>query len=286
MAQVDERAHAHDDGPLDRFVFGREQTCFGCGPFNDRGMQLRFEKDGDVVRTRTTPTKGWDGPPGVLHGGLQATLIDEVAGWTLVGFLGRIGLTTSMNVRYMRPVRLGEELVAEGTIASREGEIVTVKAKVLQGGRACALGRVSYALVDGHRAEQNMGQRLPPGWGALFGVPEFDRPIYHICKRSEWEAEGPYRGSSQDQADGFIHLSSGAQVRRSAAKHRAGQTGLLLLRVDPHRLGQTLKWEPSRSGKLFPHIYGELPRDAVTGTWDLPLGADGAHDFPDLDDLD
>lgn len=107
--------------------------------------------------------------------------------------------------------------------------------------------------------------------------------IYHICQREEWqaaEAAGAYGGSSQDQADGFIHFSDGAQVVASAAKHRTGQTGLVLLSVDPDAVGTALKWEPSRGGALFPHLYGVLPLSAVKQVDDLPLGDDGRHIFP------
>ncbi len=111
--------------------------------------------------------------------------------------------------------------------------------------------------------------------------------IYHICRWNEWRpaaAVGCYRGSSQDQADGFIHFSNAAQVRASAAKHRAGQSGLVLLSVPSDALGHALKWEASRGGALFPHLYGALPIHAVIRTDDLPLGPDGVHVFPnDLD---
>jgi uncharacterized protein (DUF952 family) len=112
-----------------------------------------------------------------------------------------------------------------------------------------------------------------------------DLPIYHICRADEWraaEAAGVYRGSSQDVADGFIHFSTADQVRDSAAKHRAGQSGLVLLAVDPRRLDSALKWEKSRAGQLFPHLYGALALDAVVRVADLPLGADGRHLFPAL----
>ncbi len=108
-------------------------------------------------------------------------------------------------------------------------------------------------------------------------------PIYHICRRDEWEkaqASGRYGGSTQDAADGFIHFSTAAQVAESAARHRAGQRGLVLLAVDAAALGPALKWEPSRHGALFPHLYGELPLAALRGTWDLPLGPDARHVFP------
>ena len=108
--------------------------------------------------------------------------------------------------------------------------------------------------------------------------------IYHICRGEEWqaaEAAGAYTGSSQDQADGFIHFSGGSQVVESAAKHRPGQIGLVLLSVDPNALGDALKWEPSRGGALFPHLYGPLPPAAVVQVDNLPLGDDGRHVFPD-----
>jgi uncharacterized protein (DUF952 family) len=109
--------------------------------------------------------------------------------------------------------------------------------------------------------------------------------IYHICRRAEWDAAaraGAYAGSSQDAADGFIHFSTAEQVKASAAKHRAGQIGLVLVAVDADRLGPALKWEPARGGALFPHLYGPLPLSAVLAVHDLPLGADGAHVFPQL----
>lgn len=110
--------------------------------------------------------------------------------------------------------------------------------------------------------------------------------IFHICRAEEWaaaQAAGRYDGSSQDKADGFIHFSARDQVVESAAKHRAGQSGLLLLSVDPERLGAALKWEPSRAGLLFPHLYGPLPLEAVIRVDELPLGDDGRHRFPPLD---
>lgn len=107
--------------------------------------------------------------------------------------------------------------------------------------------------------------------------------IYHICSRDEWEqgkAAGRYVGSSQDIADGFIHCSGPQQLAASAAKHRAGQDGLLLVALDPGLLGAALRWEPARGGQLFPHIYGPMAFDAVIAVTDLPLGADGKHIFP------
>lgn len=111
--------------------------------------------------------------------------------------------------------------------------------------------------------------------------------IYHMCRREEWEAAakaGSYSGSSQDAEDGFIHFSTAAQVKESAARHRAGQAGLVLLAVDAGRLGAALRWEPARGGQLFPHLYGPLPAEAVISVCELPLTAAGTHHFPPLED--
>jgi uncharacterized protein (DUF952 family) len=111
------------------------------------------------------------------------------------------------------------------------------------------------------------------------------RMIYHMCRADEWAAAveaRTYRGSSQDLADGFIHFSTAAQIVESARRHRAGQEGLLLVAVDADRLGDRLKWEPSRGGDLFPHLYGRLDPAESASVRPLPLGPDGLHVFPEL----
>lgn len=108
--------------------------------------------------------------------------------------------------------------------------------------------------------------------------------IFHMCRENEWrqaETCGQYDGSSQDLSDGFIHFSTADQVRESAAKHRAGQSGLLLLGVDPGALPKgSLRWESSRGGQLFPHLYGAVPVAAAVRVDPLPLGDDNLHVFP------
>jgi uncharacterized protein (DUF952 family) len=107
--------------------------------------------------------------------------------------------------------------------------------------------------------------------------------IYHMCLREEWETavrSGSYGGSSQDRADGFIHFSTAEQLPESARKHRMGQPGLVLLAVDPQLLGEALRWEPSRRGPLFPHLYGVLPVSAVRSVYDIPLDSEGVPMLP------
>jgi uncharacterized protein (DUF952 family) len=77
-----------------------------------------------------------------------------------------------------------------------------------------------------------------------------------------------------------LHGVGGNHLRESVARHRPGQDGLVLLMVEPDLLGSALKWEASRGGVLFPHLYGPLPVSAVMAEHDLPLGSDGVHAFP------
>lgn len=109
--------------------------------------------------------------------------------------------------------------------------------------------------------------------------------IYKICTELAWreaEREGAYRGSADDLRDGFIHFSTAAQVPGTAAKHFAGQSGLFLIAVDAGALGEKLKWEPSRGGDLFPHLYGDLDPGAVLKVMELPLRPSGEHAIPEL----
>ena len=108
-------------------------------------------------------------------------------------------------------------------------------------------------------------------------------PVYKIAPRALWEeaeASGVFHGAPVDRTDGFIHFSAAGQVRQTAARHFAGEPDLLLVTVDPNRLGAALIWEPSRGGALFPHLYGPLALEAVLRVEALPLGPGGAHVFP------
>ena len=110
-------------------------------------------------------------------------------------------------------------------------------------------------------------------------------PIYKICTAVEWaEAEGlgHYAGSTVDATDGFIHFSTAGQVPETARRHFTGQSGLVLVTVDPARLPVELKWEASRGGDLFPHLYGVLPAEAAIDVRPLPLGDDGNPVLPEL----
>ncbi len=106
--------------------------------------------------------------------------------------------------------------------------------------------------------------------------------IYKICDTSLWDAAsqvGTFEGAEIDLADGYIHFSTAEQMRETAAKHFAGREGLVIIAVDADVLGDALKWEPSRGGALFPHLYRALEISEAVWSEPLPL-VDGAHVFP------
>jgi len=108
--------------------------------------------------------------------------------------------------------------------------------------------------------------------------------VYKIVAADLWQAaedSGVFTGAGIDLNDGFIHLSTGAQARRTAQLYFKGQGNLVLVAVDGARLGAALKYEPSRDGDLFPHLYGPLPLAAVLSVRPLPIGSDGNHVFPE-----
>lgn len=109
-------------------------------------------------------------------------------------------------------------------------------------------------------------------------------PVYKILAEAAYEAaknEGRFLGTGDDLRDGFIHLSSGPQVSGTLAKHYPGEEDLLLLTLDPDRLGDALKWESSRDGELFPHLYGPLNLDAIVSADALELDDDNQHILPE-----
>jgi len=156
---------------LDPLTFGPTQMCFGCGPHNDKGLRLRFRREGEQVTTRFVLSKGYDGPPDLLHGGIQAVICDELAGWVLVGLRARIGVTTSMNVRYIRGIRLGEECVGVGHLASEVEGSTTVSVKLMQAGKLCCTARISFAMADSARMEELLPNGVPDGWHRFFDGP-------------------------------------------------------------------------------------------------------------------
>jgi acyl-coenzyme A thioesterase PaaI-like protein len=153
--------------PLDPLTFGPDQLCFGCGPNNHTGMQLHFAVDGDDVVTTFRARPGWEGPPGIVHGGLQATLADEIGAWTLVGQRGRFGFTVSANLRWLRPARMSLPIEARGRIIDESDTHATVKVGLRQEGRLVLTGQIRFVYATVEQAEQMLGQELPEAWKVL-----------------------------------------------------------------------------------------------------------------------
>jgi uncharacterized protein (DUF952 family) len=110
--------------------------------------------------------------------------------------------------------------------------------------------------------------------------------IYKICDQALWreaQRQGEFRGAGVDARDGYIHFSTAAQLAETAAKHFAGVADLILIAVDTEALDGRLKWEVSRGGELFPHLYAPLPLVAVRWARLLPDEVDGGRPFPELD---
>lgn len=107
--------------------------------------------------------------------------------------------------------------------------------------------------------------------------------LYKIADRSAWDEarrSGRYLGSADDSRDGYIHLSAAQQVAGTLIKHFAGRRNLVLVEIDADALGTALRWEPSRGGALFPHLYAPLEMRAVISEKPIEVGDDGQHQLP------
>ncbi|MFV0590570.1 MAG: PaaI family thioesterase [Draconibacterium sp.] len=121
-------------------------NCFACSPYNHAGLQLEFWEDGDEIVTKWKPSKMYEGWISVLHGGIQATLLDEIGGWVVMLKLRTTGVTSDMSVQYLKPVTTGNtEISIRGKLVSYEGRIAKIDASLFnESGEECAKARLSY----------------------------------------------------------------------------------------------------------------------------------------------
>jgi acyl-coenzyme A thioesterase PaaI-like protein len=152
------------DQPLDGRLFGAGQPCFGCGPDHPIGFRLAFARAGDAVTTRFTPGERYQGPPGIMHGGLVTTLADEIAAWTLLGLLGKFGFTTNIAGALRRPVRIGVEVAGSGRLVKETRRVVRVGVDVAQEGATCFAAELTFVLLDRGGAERLLGGPVPESW--------------------------------------------------------------------------------------------------------------------------
>ena len=128
------------------------------------GLKLTFERIGDEVVTRYTPPERFQGPPGLMHGGLVLTLADEIAAWTVVGLQRRFGFTGAVQARLKKPVRIGREVVGRGRITTNRGRVVLVGVTLHQGDQLVFDGTFTFAVLDVDGAERLLGIELPDAW--------------------------------------------------------------------------------------------------------------------------
>lgn len=150
--------------PLDGSLFGPENPCFGCSPTNPAGFHLHFALDGDDVVTRMVPQPHHQGPLGLMHGGLIATLADETAAWAVLAKLGKFGFTTHFESRLSKGVRIGVETVSRGRLTKQTSRVVKATVEIGQEGTRCYGGDFTFVVLDLHSAEQMMGAKLPEAW--------------------------------------------------------------------------------------------------------------------------
>lgn len=153
---------AHE--PLDPAVFGPDQPCFGCSPAHPIGLRLTFAREGDAVTTRFVPSERYQGPPGIMHGGLVMTAADELAAWTVIGLRERFGFTGAMEARLLRPVRVGVEVLGVGRIVRDSSRIVRVAVTLSQQGEEAFRGEFSFAVLDEAAATKMLGMTMPEAW--------------------------------------------------------------------------------------------------------------------------
>jgi acyl-coenzyme A thioesterase PaaI-like protein len=150
--------------PLDPEIFGSGQQCFGCGPNHPIGLRLAFVKQGEEVLTTFTPGEQYQGPPGLVHGGLSTTIADELAVWTVLGLKGKMSFTGAIQARLARPMRVGVPIEGRGRITSDTARVIEVAVTLAQEGMVCFRGKFTLAVLDEKGAERVIGGPLPDAW--------------------------------------------------------------------------------------------------------------------------
>lgn len=154
---------AHEPA-LDGHIFGAGQPCFGCAPDHPFGFRLAFERIESGVSTHFVPDARYQGPPGIMHGGLVVTLADEVAAWAIIAELGKFGFTAEMQARFQKPVRIGLEVAASARLLRSVRGISTVGVSLEQDTKAVFAATMKFAVMDVAGAEALLGGPLPEAW--------------------------------------------------------------------------------------------------------------------------
>ena len=145
----------------------KDYNCFGCSPNNDKGLQLKFELDGDEVTATWNPERWAEGFRNVLHGGIQAALLDEVCSWVVQSLCKTMGVTTSMEVSYRKAVLISEgEITLRARLVEQNSRMAFVEGKLLSGdGTVCATAKCKFFLFPLEKAKAEFDY---PGGEAFF----------------------------------------------------------------------------------------------------------------------
>lgn len=151
-------------GPLDGHLFGPGQPCFGCAPDHPFGFKLSFERIEGGVRTRLLPEAHFQGPPGLMHGGLVMTLADELGAWAILAEHGKFGFTAEMQAQLKRPVRIDEEVAGTARILRSVRRVASVSVELEQRAELVFAATLKFAVLDLAAAEALLGRTLPEAW--------------------------------------------------------------------------------------------------------------------------
>lgn len=150
--------------PLDGSLFGPEQPCFGCSPTHPHGLRMTFEREADAITTRFVPEQRHQGPPGCMHGGLVATLADELAAWAIIGLRDKFGFTATFSGTFHQPVRIGVEVAGVSRIVKDRRRLMDVEVELTQEGAMAFTGEFRFVIPDRAGAEKMIGGPLPDAW--------------------------------------------------------------------------------------------------------------------------
>ncbi len=140
------------------FVKLEGYNCFGCSPDNQSGLRLSFTEEGDELVSRWTPIPGFQGYMNVLHGGIQATLLDEIASWVVYVKLGVAGVTSTLNVRYLKPVYADKgELTIRARLKGQRRNLADIEAKLFDSDQMlCAEAVVTYFTYSSAKSRSSL----------------------------------------------------------------------------------------------------------------------------------